>query len=86
MKTWQELKDTYAREHGYDDWNEILYSTDDPNELDIHIDTVSLLRAKEVARESLKNASKRATVEYGCQCAMAWVDKESITNENNIPL
>src|SRR5690606_34723483 len=97
MKDWKTIKDNYAREQGYDDWNEILYSTDDPNELDIHIDAVSLLRAK----ESLDNAGENSKVltkntETGNELeVISWTDarnvkfsvsKQSITNENNIPL
>src|SRR5690606_36898149 len=82
MKDWKTIKDDYAREHGYDDWNEILYSTDDPNELDIHIDAVSLLRAK----QALENARHHFTYQvYSDGQVSPYVDKDSIVDVNNIP-
>lgn len=84
MKSWQEIKDNYSREQGYDDWSEILYSADDPNELDTHIDAVSLLRAKqalESASESFKTIETRVCSYIDLSC----IDKESITDIENIP-
>src|SRR5690606_2125929 len=83
MKDWKTIKDNYAREQGYDDWNEILYSTDDPNELDIHIDAVSLLRAK----ATQENISENAFLEESIPNSAVYdtINKESTTDENNIP-
>lgn len=60
MKTLEEIKDDYAREHGYDDWNEVIYSSSDPDTLDKACDEVAKRYAIEVAKQALKNASENA--------------------------
>jgi hypothetical protein len=74
MKTISNIKQEYARNMGYVDWNEVLDSTDLPVELEMHYDRLLVM----VAREALKNASEN--VEIGWK-----INKQSILDENNIP-
>ena len=63
MKNIQDIKDEYAREVGFDDWNEIEYShTGD--EISHHWNIVTKRFAIEVARETLKNAAENAMLIY----------------------
>lgn len=54
MRTLEEIKDDYAREHGYDDWNEVIYSSSDPDTLDKACDEVAKRYAIEVAKQMKK--------------------------------
>lgn len=89
MKTLDAIKQEYARENNFCEWSEILYSIDDPAEIDEHFDKVAKLYALEVAKEALKNANTKLSIFY-------FVDNndkpisisdftEIIENENNIP-
>lgn len=81
----EEIKDDYEREHGYDDWNEVIYSSSDPDTLDKACDEVAKRYAKEVAKQALKNASENALIKYNEHFGTRTIDKESILDENNIP-
>lgn len=74
MKTLEDIKQQYARENNFCEWSEILYSTDDPAEIDEHFDNVSKIYAIEVAKEALKNAGKHV---YECF--------KNVLSEDNIP-
>ena len=76
--TWQEIKDDYAREQGYEDFNSFWrneYCT-------YHLDELSLLRAK----HALENARHHFTYQvYSDGQVSPYVDKDSIVDVNNIP-
>lgn len=99
MKTLEEIKQEYARENNFYEWSDILYSIDDPAEIDEHFDKVANRFAKEVAREALKNAADNAIMKYHCGhfktdtptqyhqqgADNIQIDKQSIINKKNIP-
>lgn len=81
MKTLEEIKEERAHEMDYSDWEEFIYGVDDPIILDMEFDEVSVRYAKEVAMESLKNASYHYDA-----CSMAGqVNIKLILNKKNIP-
>lgn len=55
MRTLEEIKDDYAREHGYDDWNEVIYSEHDPNSLDNKYDEIAIRFARSVELQVKKD-------------------------------
>lgn len=63
MKTLEDMKEEYARENNFYEWSYILYSIDDPAEIDEHFDKVASLYAIEVAKETLRLASENARIE-----------------------
>jgi len=77
MKTISNIKEQYAREMGYSDWNEVLDSADLPVELEMHYDRLLVM----VAREALKNASEN----FLGQSDFAKDTRNAILDENNIP-
>lgn len=99
MKTLEEIKDEYAREIGFDDWNEIIYSHES-DEIEHHSIIISKRFSIEVAKEALRNAaSKSFEMRYYkdevkkdilnqtlrvSQCCYA-VPKHEILKETNIP-
>lgn len=88
MKTLDEIKQLRAYEMDYVDWNEFIYSIDDPDIVDGEIDNVAKMYALEVAKESLKNASKNArTIRIGNSGSYldAGINMKSIISETNIP-
>lgn len=76
MRTFQEIKEDYAIEQNYIDWNELIYSNDDPDYVDKCNDDISNIWANEVAKQALINASKH----FDINC-----NKQVILNESNIP-
>lgn len=79
MLTLERIKNDYAISKGYADWFSLLLTTTRNNEyyiLELHIETVMVLLQK----ECLKLASENACLEIGIN----EIDKQSITNENNI--
>lgn len=96
MKSLKQIKEEYAIYHAYCDWNELIYSNDDPNYIDKCNDEVSKIHAKEVAKQALINASEKAVMcnkfgnDVGKFCfdvneIKIFIDKQSILNESNIP-
>ena len=63
MKTLDAIKQEYARENNFCEWSEILYSIDDPAEIDEHFDKVAKLYAIEVSKEALKKAVNHVDVD-----------------------
>lgn len=62
MKTLDSIKQEYARENNFCEWSEILYSIDDPAEIEEHFDKVAKMYALEACKEALKNASENTTL------------------------
>lgn len=87
MKTLEDIKQERAYEMDYSDWEEFIYSTDDPDILDMEFDEVAIRFSKEVARESLKNAAENACLIESIRNSAVYdtIDKYSILNEKNIP-
>lgn len=87
MKTLEEIKQERAYEMGYSDWEEFIYSVDDPNILDMEFDEVANRFSKEVAREALKNAAENAILIESVPHSAVYdtIDKQSILNNKNIP-
>lgn len=74
-----EIKDTYAKSVGYEDWEDLYESHFwDGKEIDLnnHFDQVM----KIYAMECLKKASENAYIDYG----IVTIDKSSIHNKNNL--
>lgn len=84
MKTLQEIKNAYAIEQGYDDWEQLLrknYWND--GDIEVHW-TEICIRAQKVA---LENASKNGVaykLAYPNNTSKAVVEKSSITNPENL--
>lgn len=91
MKTWQEIKDEYAKSFGYEYWDDLMYDCasdyfDDPhNTLNSHIDAVSLLRAKE-SLDNAESSAERAARKERSLSRIYLKMYEAIKDENNIPL
>lgn len=81
MKTLEDIKEEYARENNFCEWSEILYSIDDPAEIDEHFDKVANLYALEACRETQRMCSER----FVGQSHWATNVRESILSESNIP-
>ncbi|MVW93668.1 hypothetical protein FCL53_17030 [Elizabethkingia meningoseptica] len=97
MKTLDQIKDEVAKEFGYSSFeNSIFYG-----EIDIRIiDEVAKRYAREVAQASLEKAAENANIKYHDGHNKLYkavkhvqigadniqIDKESITNPNNITL
>lgn len=95
MKTLQDIKDEYAREHGYGDWENLQSDTfSDGEKMESHMDEICL-RAQKAA---LKNAAETAQIEYhnirtgikqyaqglAGNGQIYTVERTSITNEQNL--
>lgn len=74
----QDIKNDYAKTKHYKHWNELLLNNDSFTVGNLHLNAVM----KIYARECLKLASENA--EVNCFDGTAWLETESITNENNI--
>lgn len=89
MKSLKQIKEEYAIYHSYCDWNELIYSNDDPDYIDKCNDEVSKIHAKEVAKQSLINASNEIDPEncfrYSSERCTHDTVCEEILNESNIP-
>lgn len=84
MKTLSDIKEEYARENNFCEWSEILYSIDDPAEIDEHFDKVAKLYAIDACTESLILASENVNVKVA-GAGYIVIDKQSILSEDNIP-
>lgn len=98
MERLRDIKNEYAKEKGFDDWDHFTYKMY-KFQHEEHMDKVTELYAREVAQAALEKAAEAACVEYydgKYKTSMeeyyteiggsVSVDKESITNESNITL
>lgn len=99
MKTLQEIKNEYAQEQGYDDWQAFVYEYGEenpdwhdygqahPNNFHKHMDEICI-RAQKVALEMAAENVKMLATDFNCDCGQThtdWnVNKESITNPENL--
>ena len=79
MKNLQEIKNTYAIELGYEDWGQ-LDMLSGREEITKHIYEICI-RAQKAA---LEKAAENAKIEMDLQTDWYFVNKESITNEENL--
>ena len=83
MKTLQEIKDTYAKEQGYEDWKELmeeLYGNVPELRIEKYMDEICICAQKEALEKAVENAK----IEMDLQTDWYFVNKESITNEENL--
>lgn len=83
MKTLEQIKNDYAIGKGLVDWNRLISSFFHPNLLDIHISEVMKIYAMECLKLASENAEVDDILELNGD-RYYLVNKESITNENNI--
>lgn len=81
MSTLQEIKEKWAKGQGFDSW-ELMRQDQGIDELDL--DIISKEYATQCILASLNKASEKACIEP--KGMMTRVDKESITNPENIML
>ena len=98
MKTLEEIKNEIAIERAYDSWNELaFYNNRNIVYIELVMNDVAKRYAKEVAIASLEKASENAKVNCNHEEVkkeftdidsgyLYFVDKHSITNEENIVL
>lgn len=81
MNSLSQIKDTYAKEYGYEDWDEMSNDWAIWHHMEYHMGNILILAQK----QALKNASESADIHYPLENNYnACVDKQSILNENNI--
>lgn len=88
MKTLQEIKEEYAKEVGFENWAQLLKKLNLSVYAQHDNDIVTRRFAKEVAKQSLINASEKAKLDwqyFQFEDASPFIDKQSILNESNIP-
>lgn len=71
MKTLDEIKEEWAKNHSYENYKEFMDLTKQCDASQVFImdgvvNKIAKLYAKEVAREALKNASENAIMKYHC--------------------
>ena len=92
MKTLEEIKNEIAIERAYDSWNELAFwNNRNIVYIELIMDEVAKRYAKEVAIASLEKASENAKLKTFStknliDFSKKMVDKNSITNEENIVL
>ena len=83
MKTLQEIKNNYAQEQGYEDWVDLVIHHElKADRLDKHWIEICI-RAQKVA---LEKAAENAKIEMDLQTDWYFVNKESITDPENLIL
>ena len=80
MGTLLDIKNTYAQEQGYEDWHELYMLTDSIMIFQMHMNEICI-RAQKLA---LENAVENAKIEMDLQTDWYFLNKESITNEENL--
>ncbi len=81
MSRLEEIKNDYAKANQYDNWTDFI--NDEAHWMvEKHMDNVCEIYAKECSQASLEKASEKAFIEP--KGMMTRVDKESITNVENI--
>ena len=80
MKTLQEIKNHYAQEQGYEDWEDLIEDNWKTILMESHMNKICI-RAQKLA---LEKASENATMLFDAVYDWHAVNKESIINENNL--
>ena len=75
------LKNLYAQEQGYEDWRELQeFHSRNPREIESYMNEICI-RAQKIA---LEKAVENAKIEMDLQTDWYFLNKESITNEENL--
>ncbi|KGT09521.1 hypothetical protein NV63_06760 [Elizabethkingia anophelis] len=82
MKRLEEIKNEYARNHGFDDWKDIWYDTVNFKQVDERYNEITELYACEVAQASLQKAAEVVSRNYND----SYECKQDILNPKNITL
>jgi len=87
MSRLEEIKEKYAVQQGVDSWKELWFDTTNFKQANERVDELVKMYAKEVVQASLEKASEKAKITT-VNAIHKWqgVDKESITNPENIVL
>ena len=80
MKTLQEIKNHYAQEQGYEDWEDLIEDNWKTILMESHMNEICI-RAQKAA---LEKAAENATMLFDAIYDWHAVNKESIINENNL--
>ena len=81
----QNLKNTYAQEQGYPNWNELRYWRDISEVADGYMDEICIRAQKEALEKASKNGVAYK-LSYPNNTSKAVVEKSSITNHENLIL
>ena len=92
MGTLLDIKNNYAQEQGYKDWRELQeFHSRNPREIESYMNEICIRAQKEALEKAAENAEitcSRKTTHckqcYGGGCENPIVEKESITNEENL--
>ena len=76
----QTIKNNYAQEQGYEDWEDLIEDNWKTILMESHMNEICI-RAQKLA---LENAVENAKIEMDLQTDWYFVNKESITNEENL--
>ena len=76
----QTLKNNYAQEQGYEDWEDLIEDNWKTILMESYMNEICI-RAQKLA---LENAVENAKIEMDLQTDWYFVNKESITNEENL--
>ena len=77
----QTLKNNYAQEQGYKDWRELQeFHSRNPREIESYMNEICIRAQK----EALEKAAENATMNLDFQLDWHSINKESITNEENL--
>ena len=80
MKTIQEIKENYAQEQGYEDWEQLEMRTWSDEQMGIHWTEICMHAQK----EALEKAAENAKIEMDFQLDWHSINKESITTPENL--
>ena len=91
MKTLQEIKNHYAQEQGYEDWEDLIEDNWKTILMESHMNEICIRAQKAALEKAAENAEitcSRKTTHckqcYGGGCENPIVEKESITNPENL--
>ena len=76
----QTIKNNYAQDHGYEDWEDLIEDNWKTILMEYHMNEICIRAQK----ESLEKAAENAKIEMDLQTDWYFVNKESITNEENL--
>ena len=85
METIQEIKDKYAIEQGYPNWNELRHWRDVSGVADAYMDEICIRAQKAALEKAAENAKieKEYSIKYQ-DFIPDGIDKDSITNPENL--
>ena len=94
MKTLQEIKEDYAQEQGYDDWDELSEKNNYADDYELHWTSVCIRAQKEALEKAAENAKVKMEEYYvgevaghiGLTASKPVVARTSITNPENLIL